>query len=270
MSHIYDALNKSRGGEPPRTGGPGEPGPPGPPPAQRPPAQGEEPPRRFEPADRLEVGLLGEPNHELLRELDSLRSSVEVALGRGPHKVIGLTGARAGEGASTVALHFACLLSRVVERRTLLVDADMTRSGVGLSDVAGNREGLSELLVRDLQPEKMILATGDPNLHFLPSGQDRVHHATGIGSGLLRPLFDALGRYYDAVVVDIAPVLEHPEAPYIGAACDGVVLVVRAHQTRRELAQRALGELNFARCRILGTVLNGSKGNLPGFLREGA
>jgi capsular exopolysaccharide synthesis family protein len=270
MSHIYDALNKSRGGEPPKTGDPGESGPPGPPPAQRASAHGEEPPRRFEPSARLEANLLSEPNRDLLHELDSLRQNIEVALGRAPRKVIGLTAARAGEGTTTVALHFAWLLARAAGQRTLLVDADMARSAIGLSDAAGEQEGLADLLVRDLPAEKLILATGEPNLHFLGAGQDRVHYAAGIGSGLLRPLFDGLGRYYDTVVVDIAPVLDYPEAPCIGAACDGVVLVVRAHQTRRELAQRALAELNFARCRILGTVLNGRKGTLPGFLRERA
>jgi Mrp family chromosome partitioning ATPase len=275
MSHIYDALKKARGGaEPPKPGEPDESGPPPAPPeppappAPRPTAQGEEPPRRFEPAGRVEGGLMGEPHRELLLELDPLRQSIEVALGRSPRKVIGLTGALPGEGASTVALHYAFLLARVAEHRTLLVDADMGHHGVGLSDAAGEREGLAELLSRDLPPERMILATGETNLHFLPAGLDRVHHSAGVGSGRLRPLLDALGRYYDAVVVDMAPVLRHPESPFIGAACDGVVLVVRAQQTRRELAQRALAELNFARCRILGSVLNGRKGSLPGFLGE--
>ncbi len=267
MSHIFDALNKARGGEPPKTAGPGEAGPPGQPPRT---AQGEEPSRRFEPAGRLDAGLLGEPNRDLLQELDSLRQSIEVGLGRSPRRVIGLTAARPGEGTSTMALNYAWLLARVADRRTLLVDANMTPATLGLSAAAGDRAGLSDLLSQELQPEHVILATAEPNLHFLPAGRDRVHHAAGIGSGLLRPLFDGLGRYYEAVVVDIAPVLEHPEAPYVGAACDGVVLVVRAHQTRRELALRALAELNFARCRILGTVLNGHRGNLPGFLRERA
>lgn len=271
MSHIYDALKKSRGAaEPPAPAGPAEPGPPTPPapPAPRPTAQADEPPRRFEPTGRVEGGLIGEPHRELLQELEPLRCSIDVALGRSPRKVIGLTGALPGEGTSTMALHFAILLARVAEQRTLLVDADMARAGVALSRAAGEREGLSELLIKDVPPERLILATGEANLHFLPAGLDRVNHAAGVGSGRLRPLFDALGRFYDAVVVDISPVLRHPEAPYVGAACDGVVLVVRAHQTRRELAQRAIAELNCARCRILGSVLNGRKSSLPTFLGE--
>ncbi len=268
MSHIYDALKKSRGGEPPQPGGPDESGPPPAPPAERPTAHAEEPPRRFEPSARVEGGLVGQPHQELLQELDPLRRSIEVSLGRSPRKVIGLTGAVPGEGASTMALHYAYLLARVAGQRTLLVDADMARAGVGLSLAAGEREGLSELLAADLPVERMILSTGEANLHFLPAGLDRVHQAAGVGSGRLRPLFDVLGRYYDTVVVDIAPVLRHPESPFIGTACDGVILVVRAHQTRRELSQRALAELNFARCRILGTVLNGRKGKLPGYLAE--
>ncbi len=271
MSHIYDALKKSKGQEPPKPGDPGEPGegpPPPPPPPQRPTAQGGDSPRRIRPETAVEGGLLGEPHAAFLRQLDPLRENTEVLLGRSPRKVIGLSGAVLDEGASTMALHFAYLLARLGEKQTLLVDADMGRSSVSLSDALGQREGLSELLRRELAFEKVILATEDVNLHFLPAGIDRVHHSAAIGSGRLRPLFEALGSLYDAVVVDIPAVLEHPEAPYVGAACDGVVLVVRANRTRRELAQRAIAELNFARCRILGTVLNGQKGALPSALGE--
>jgi polysaccharide biosynthesis transport protein len=274
MSHIYDALQKSKEGaaarpdkdapaKPPRDGfgdGPAEP--PEPPPVRRAPAGD------FEPEGEVEGGLLGEPSTDFLRELDVLRENTEVLFSRNRRRVISFAAALPGEGTSTLAVHFAYLLARVAEKRVLLIDADMARSNLSLSESVGDCAGLTELLRGQGPLEKVILRTEQPHLHFLPAGRDRIRHVEAVSSGQIRPLFEELGGHYDVVVVDNAAVLEHPEAPLIGAASDGVVLVVRAQATRREIVQRALAELNFSRCRILGTVLNARKESLPGFLRE--
>jgi len=205
---------------------------------------------------------------EFLKELDNLRDNVEVILSRNKRRVISFAASLPGEGSSTLALHFAFLLARVAEKRVLLVDADMARSNTNLTSVVGEQDGLTELLRDGLSLDEVILATEEPNLHFLPAGQDHVRYVEAVSTGRLRKLFEELGELYDTVVVDNAPILEHPEAPLIGAASDGVLLVVRAHETRRELVQRAMAELNFSRCRILGTILNARKESLPGFLRD--
>ncbi len=252
MSNIYDALRKSRGEEPP-------PPPPPPPPE----ATG-----GFSPRAQLDRELIARPHAEFMQELDALRGNLEVLLGSTARRIVAFMGSVAGEGATTLTAHFGYLMARVASKQTLVIDADMGRSGVGLSDALGDRPGLAELLARDLPLEDVILGTADPHLHFLPAGEDRVHHVEAIGAGRLRPVLERLSKHYEAIVVDNSPILRHAEAPLIGASCDGVVLVIRANHTRRELAQRALAELNFARCRILGSVLNARKGTLPGFLRE--
>lgn len=270
MSHIYDALRKSQGDGPDRPSWDSNKDPSSPPAGQAaaPAPQGAQQAKAVVPETRLEGSLLEQPNADFLRELDKLRENIEVMMGGLARRIVGFMGAVPDEGTTTMAVHFACLMARVGAKRVLLVDADMARSRLSLSSVVGERDGLSELLSSGSLLEKVILSTEDPNLHFLPAGRDRIHNVEAVGSGKLRPLFDHLGQLYDIVVVDNAPVLEHPEAPLVGAACDGVVLVVQANRTRREIAQRAIAELNLARCRILGTVLNAYKVSLPRFLRE--
>lgn len=268
MSHIYDALRKSDGEEPKRSadsaaagGG-----------ADAPARGGEEPTGAATgavvPQQRIDGSLFGDVDLSFLEELDTLRSSVDVSLGRSAHRVIGFAGSAPEEGTSTVAAHYAYLVAHVAGKRVLLIDADTARTNVGLSEPFGERDGFAELLEQDLPLEQVVLATEEPNLHFLPAGQDRVHHVEALGAGRLRPVFERCADRYQAVVVDIAPVLKVPEAPLIAAACDGVVLVVRAHETRREIVRRAMTELNFAKCRILGTVLNARRETLPRFLRD--
>jgi Mrp family chromosome partitioning ATPase len=160
------------------------------------------------------------------------------------------------------------MLASVAARHVLLVDADMGRSNAGLSAAVGERVGLTEILRHETPIEDALLATEDAGLHFLPAGKDQVHHVETIMNGPVRPLLDQLGAAYDWVVLDLPPVLRHPECRTLGAACTGVVLVVRAHRTPRSVVQRAMGELNLARCRLLGSVLNARRESLPRFLRE--
>ncbi|MBD3236736.1 MAG: hypothetical protein GF330_08535 [Candidatus Eisenbacteria bacterium] len=271
MSHIYDALRKSDGEEPPRRGtsqGEAEDA-----------ARSDDSTRAEDPADaaagpavtpqqRIEGSLFDSVDLEFLEELDTLRSSIDVTLGRTAHRVIGFIGSAPDEGTSTVASHYAYLLARVVAKQVLLIDADTARTNLGLSEPFGDREGFAELVEEEQPLAQVVLETEEPKLHFLPAGRDRVHHVEAVGSGRLRPIFERCAEAYQAVVVDIAPALMIPEAPLIAAACDGVVVVVRAHQTRREIVRRAMTELNFAKCRVLGTVLNARRETLPRFLRE--
>jgi len=271
MSNIYDALRKAGGDEPPerkraaakeKAAAPAAPA-----------GEAEAPPvpaagARLVPRGSIAGHLIGEPDLAFLKELDRLRASLEVTLGaRLPHRV-GFLAATTGEGTTTLAMHFAHLMAHLAERRVLLVDADMGRSNVALSAVVEDRDGLTELLRGERSAADVVLATEEPNLHFLPAGRDQVRYVETTTPGRLRTVLTDLSHYYDWIVVDIAPVLRHPEASVIGAATDGLVFIVRAHRTSRDVARRAMEELNVARCRILGTVLNARREPLPGFLRE--
>jgi Mrp family chromosome partitioning ATPase len=267
MSHIYDALRKA-GGEEPRPPQPDESGAAAGTAAAPRPGEAARARVPVTPRGTVSGRLFAEPDLEFLKELDRLRASIEVILGSGGRRTVGFMAATRGEGATTLALHFAFLMARIVERSVLLVDADMGRVSRGLSDALGDRSGLTELLRGEASPEDVVLGTDEPHLHFLPAGRDQIRHVEAATSGRMRSVLEDLSARYDWVVVDMPAALQHPEAPMIGAACDGVVLVVRAHRTRRELVGRAVEELNVARCRLLGTVLNARKESLPGFLRE--
>jgi len=250
VSQIYDALRKAGGEEPRRSG------------------DSSEPRAGLTPRGRLTSRLLGEPDRELLADVDGLRQGLEGMLGGSPRRVVGFAGSVVGEGATTLAVHLAHLLASAAGRRVLLVDADMSRSSAGLSSAIGERVGLAEVLRRQTPLEEALLATEDAGLHFLPAGKDGVHHVEAASTGAVKPLIDQLGAAYDWVIVDLPPVLRHAETRAIGSVCTGIVLVVRGNRTPRAFAQRATRELNLSRCVVLGCVLNARKESLPRSLRE--
>jgi len=226
------------------------------------------PAKEISPVASISGGLFDNLNPRLLGELDELRVSLESLMHRPDRQVIVFASSVKGEGSTTIAAHYSNLLADFAAKRVLLIDGDLSRSNKSLSETCDERDGLAELLQRDIDLDQVILRTEFEKLHFLPAGQDRINHVQASRSNRTRPLFDRLSKSYDCVVVDSPAILEHGEAVSLCSAGDGVVLVIKSGRTRRELAMEAMAKLNLARCRILGTVLNSHQDKIPGFLRE--
>ena len=64
-------------------------------------------------------------------------------------------------------------------------------------------------------------------------------------------------------VFDSAPYTLFPDASILAPKMDGVILVIEAEKTRREVAQRAKEQLEKAGAKILGTVLTKRKYYIP-------
>jgi len=65
-----------------------------------------------------------------------------------------------------------------------------------------------------------------------------------------------LGREFDYLLIDSPALSICNDAVVLGCASDGVVMVLKANSSRRESAKKALDELQTARARVLGAVLN--------------
>lgn len=249
MSHIFDALKKKEGGEPDR------PAPSGPFPVQ--------------PVGQAAIPTGRESDFQLQREIRSLAERIASELPRGGRRVIAFTGAAAGEGATTVALHLARTLARDSDGKILLVDADMARLSKSLTQVSGasaQAPGLVELLAGEVELSKAVMSTGVENLQFLPSGLDLGRGKEAILSDRMRDFIDDMGQLYRIVILDCAPILSHAESRTLASFTDGAVLVLRSNRTRREVVQKALALLQGANVRVLGVVLNRRRYPIPGFI----
>jgi hypothetical protein len=68
---------------------------------------------------------------------------------------------------------------------------------------------------------------------------------------------------FDYTVLHASPAGSSSEAAVLGQLCDGIVLVLEAHSTRRVTAQKVLETLQAANVRLFGTVLNGRTFPVP-------
>ncbi len=174
------------------------------------------------------------------------------------------------EGKTTAAINLAVALAEM-HRRVVLLDADFRKPE--LHDLIGldNSWGLSDLLlsegawpappgssVFDAQANEPLLAreSGVRNLYVLPSGP-KAPVTDLLYSRRWDPLLAVLGRQFDAIIIDTPPMLNLPDARWIARMADGVVLVVRAGVTPREVAWTARKRLHEDGLPLLGIILNG-------------
>ncbi|MCK4633152.1 MAG: hypothetical protein KAT79_07745, partial [candidate division Zixibacteria bacterium] len=67
----------------------------------------------------------------------------------------------------------------------------------------------------------------------------------------------------DLILLDSPPVIPVSDPMLLSPKVDGLLLVLRAGSTQKEVARRALDILDSASCRIVGVVLNDMNQALP-------
>jgi capsular exopolysaccharide synthesis family protein len=175
-----------------------------------------------------------------------------------------VTSAGQGDGKTTVAANLGVALAESGQR-VLLVDCDLRRPGLHAVFGLPQSPGLTNSLVQGAM-DAVPSASGVPGLTVLTAGDPPPNPAEVIASARLRALLERLSGTVDLVVIDSPPVGIVADAAALAANVEGVILVVSAGRTKRDLAQRAKQQLDHVGARVLGAVLNNVK--LQGKVRE--
>ena len=202
---------------------------------------------------------------EFVRELGTLRGTVDQLLPGRAQRTILFAGAIAGEGVSTVAAAFARLLAEDDRLRVALVDADLRSPSRRLPTV-DDHHGLAGVLAGETRIEQALVGTSLPNLAVLPGGLTAESPLRLCTTNNLHAPLDYLRRHFHYVVLDGPPVLDSPEMVSLASHVDGIVMVIRAARTRREVVQRALEQIEKFHGRVLGAILNRQQYVIPDFI----
>lgn len=168
--------------------------------------------------------------------------------------------AEPGAGKTVTSLNLALTLTRGGERRVLLVEGDLWRPRLAgyldLGDPAPERAGLLQVLERSVPLSAAVAEVAGTSLWVLTAG------ARGIAGDVIsgRRMSEALTEMraaYEIVVIDSPPMALLASARSLAARSDGVVLVVRAQQSRRKAVEAALAALGPEK--LVGLVLNGAR-----------
>jgi capsular exopolysaccharide synthesis family protein len=174
-----------------------------------------------------------------------------------------ITSANRGEGKSTVASHLAMTVARFRGKKSLIIDADLRRPKLHkIFDVA-REPGLLECLEGKVDPLDVVKDTPIENLKVIPCGGRVTSPAHLFEGEILSEIFEKIKFYHDIVIVDTAPIIPVSDPMLISSEMDGVILVILAGMTPRNVAMRAKNILLDANANLLGVVVNNLSEVLP-------
>ncbi len=183
-------------------------------------------------------------------------------------KTILVTSAMLSEGKSTVASFLAMTAARHKHRKTLLVDCDLRRPVLHRMFSLNREPGVVEALTEGRKIKEVIKKTSEDLLDVITAGKAVSQPTEVFDSDAIHRMLEEVRFYYDLILVDCAPILPVSDPMLLAAEMDGVLMVVKAGSTQREVAQRASLLLKNNNTRFLGVVLNNLTNVLPYYYHE--
>lgn len=177
-------------------------------------------------------------------------------------RILMITSSERGEGKSLFSLHFSQVLANHLRKRVLLIDGDMRRPVQHTVFEVEKSPGLAEMLAGDpsaAPPRRTHLE----NLHFLPAGTPGDEPSVLLDEDRIREVFIHLRADYDLIVLDCPPVVPVSDPIQFVEIADGVIYLVMAGQTPRDLVERGVGILKGVGAEILGVVANNLSEVMP-------
>lgn len=195
------------------------------------------------------------PKSAVAESCRTIRTNLSFLASEAPLDTILITSPGPREGKTTTSLSIGSVMAQA-GTRVLVVDSDMRRPRIHRTFGVSASPGLSNMLIDGALAEDVIRPTQIPNLDVLPSGPVPPNPAELMESPRFREVIEELKSRYDRVIFDSPPITPVTDAAVISSLVDGVLLVVRANATRRELLRRAIEQLAAVNADILGSVVN--------------
>ncbi len=184
-----------------------------------------------------------------------LRTNLEFSGLDRPLRILLVTSPGAEEGKSTVLANLGVVIAQA-GKKVILADCDLRRPSLHELFGLPGSVGLTNMFVdEEAMKNPPLLETGIENLFLLPSGPLPPNPAEVLASRKMEEILKRLSSEADMVLLDAPPVISVTDALILASKSDGVILVVRAGHTRREIARRAKELLEKVNARILGSVL---------------
>jgi capsular exopolysaccharide synthesis family protein len=207
--------------------------------------------------NRISVGpFIIEAETLMAEQFRKLRSVLKVHyLGNGLRSVL-ITSLAPDEGKTTVSLNLSATVAKGLEESVILLDADLRRKGLTTLLGLQEKSGLSEVLLGKAKLKETFIQTDIEGFSIMPAGVDSSHSAELIESKRMTTLLNVLRDcgQFSYIVIDSSPLISTSEAHTLSHLADGVLVVVMAEKTRRDIVRRELGVID--RTKILGVVLN--------------
>lgn len=206
---------------------------------------------------RPQLLALNAPTDMAMEALRCLRTSLHFARIEPDNNLLMIAGPSSGVGKTFVCSNLAVAVAQAGQR-VMLVDADMRRGT--LHEVLGARakDGLSELISRQIDLETAVRqVSGTENLSFISRGSPPPNPSELLMHPDFAKLLQKLAADYDLVIIDTPPVLAVTDAAVIGQHVGTTLLVVRSGLNQACEIALAKQRLEQSGIKVQGAIVNG-------------
>ncbi len=183
----------------------------------------------------------------------SLRTSIFLSSADSPPQVILVSSMMPQEGKTTISSCLAAVTAQA-GRKILLIDGDMRRPSIHTAFDLDNSGGLSSYLAGDAV-KGLIKKEHFKNLDILAAGPVPPNPSELLSSEKLGLMLERARTTYDMIIID-SPPLSVTDPIILSRHVDGVVLVSSAGNTKYEMLNKGIKELNEVSAHLTGIVLN--------------
>ena len=205
-------------------------------------------------AGSASLAMLVDPHSPAAEAYRSLAANLQFAYADRQLQTIGVTSAAEGEGKSTTVANLAVALAQS-GRRVIVVDADLRRPGQHTLFGVAREDGLARVLAGQDVGDLPLQDTAAPGVRLLGSGPSPANPLEALASRRFDHTLALARAQSDFVLVDMPPAGALADVAVVAPRLDGMLLVVSAGKTKRDLARRAREQLERVNANVLGVVL---------------
>ncbi len=198
---------------------------------------------------------LDSPKSTASESYRGIRTNVLLSAAESAPQVILIASAGLREGKTITTANLGITMAQAGSK-VILLDCDMRRPKLHKMFGSGKDRGISNLLVEMSGVEQTICHTQIPNLDLIPCGPIPPNPSEILGSNRMAGLLSELRKQYAHILIDSPPCRAVTDAVVLSKFVDGVVVVIRASNTAREIVKNGVVQFETVGANILGAVLN--------------
>jgi non-specific protein-tyrosine kinase len=205
------------------------------------------------------LAVLADPHSPAAEAYRSLAANLQFAYADRQLQTIGITSAAQGEGKSTTVANLAVALAQT-GRRVIVIDADLRRPGLHTLFGLALGAGLATVLLGD-DSQLPLQDTSASGVRVLTSGPIPSNPLEALASRRFDHALALARAQADYILVDTPPAGALADVAVVAPRLEGMLLVVSAGKTKRDLARRAREQLERVNANLLGVVLTDVRAN---------
>ncbi|RLQ96285.1 CpsD/CapB family tyrosine-protein kinase [Falsibacillus albus] len=195
------------------------------------------------------------PDSIISEQYRTILTNIKFSMPEEKSRSIVITSTSLGEGKSTCAANLAVSMAQQ-KKKVLLIDANLRNPSLHSILKIPNKKGLTDILAGECTFEQARLRTKVGKLDILISGAIPYNPVALLGSQIFQNLLTNALEIYDFVLLDSPSVLEVTDTKLLSNQCDGVVIVVNKGRTKLKKAIEMKKELDLAKARYIGVIIN--------------